>query len=110
MAVQEITSPIIYKGTDFSVSFVIDQFNGEPLQLAGYQAVAKIRKHSTSSSYKSFQTSISESLGRIFLTMSKEDTIELKAGRNCFDVLIFNEFETIKVIKGTMMVEETVAI
>jgi hypothetical protein len=42
--------------------------------------------------------------------MSKEDTIELKAGRNCFDVLIFNEFETIKVIKGTMMVEETIAV
>ena len=110
MSVQEITNITINKGTDFSVSFYIDQFDGKPLVLEGYSAVAKIRKYPTSSSYKSFETSVSAELGRIFLTMSKENTLDLKAGRNYFDVLIFNNAETLKVIKGSMMVEETVSI
>lgn len=110
MAVQEITNITINKGTDFSVSFYIDKFDGKPLLLEGYSAVAKIRKYPSSPSYKSFETSVSAELGRIFLTMSKENTFELKSGRNYFDVLIYNNVETLKVIKGSIMVEETVSL
>jgi hypothetical protein len=110
MATQEITNPIINKGTDFSVSFNVDKFNGEPLSLYGYTAVSKIRKYPSDPYYKSFQASVTPETGTIFLFMGKEDTIQLKSGRNYFDVLIVNELETLKIIKGSMMVEETASV
>jgi hypothetical protein len=110
MAIQEITNLVINKGTDFSVSFNIDKFNGEPLSLYGYTAVSKIRKYPSASFYKSFQASVTPETGTIFLFMGKADTIQLKTGRNYFDVLIINELETLKICKGSIMVEETASL
>jgi hypothetical protein len=42
--------------------------------------------------------------------MDKDDTQNLKTGRNYFDVLLTNEYETIKAVKGTIMVEDTAAL
>jgi hypothetical protein len=110
MAIQEITSVTIDKGTDFSVSFLIDAFDGNPLDLTSYTPVAKIRKYPSSPSYASFTAAVLGPTGYITLQMSKTDTQNLKAGRNYFDVLLTNEIETIKAVRGTMMVEETVAL
>lgn len=110
MATQELTGIIIEKGTDFAVSFLVDAFDGVPLDLTGYTAVAKIRKYPSSPSYKTFQASLLQTTGYVSLAMPKEDTALLSAGRNYFDVLISNELETIKVVKGTMLVEETASV
>jgi hypothetical protein len=110
MAIQEITSVTIDKGTDFSVSFLIDAFDGNPLDLTSYTPVAKIRKYPNSPSYSAFTAAVLGPTGYITLQMSKTDTQNLKAGRNYFDVLLTNEFETFKAVRGTMMVEETVAL
>jgi hypothetical protein len=110
MAIQEITNITINKGTDFSESFSIKQFDGNPLLLNDCTATSKIRKYPESSFYKSFDTSISPENGLITLYMSKENTVNLKTGRNYFDVLVSNGIETIKVIKGTMMVEDTASL
>lgn len=110
MATQELTGIIIEKGTDFSVSFLIDSFNGEPLDLSGYTAVSKIRKYPKSPYFKEFVASILQETGFINLYMSKEDTQELKSGRNYFDILLTNQVETIKPVKGTMLVEDTASL
>lgn len=110
MATQELTGIVIEKGTDFSVSFLIDAFNGVPLDLSNYTAVAKIRKYPTSPVYKSFDATVSQQTGYVFISMSKVDTQELKSGRNYFDVLLTNDVETIKPIKGTIIVEETASL
>lgn len=109
-AVQEITSIKIDKGTDFYVSFLLDAFDGKPLDLTSYTPVAKIRKYPSSPSYKTFTASVLGNTGYISLSMSKTDTVELKAGRNYFDVLLTNDLETFKAVRGTMMVEETAAL
>jgi hypothetical protein len=109
MAVQEITSIIIDKGTDFSVSFLISAFDGNPLDLSSYTPIAKIRKYPSSPSYATFIAATLGAIGYISLQMGKADTQNLKTGRNYFDVLLINEFETIKAVRGTIMVEETAA-
>jgi hypothetical protein len=110
MAAQEITGIVIEKGTDFSVSFLINAFDGVPLDLTNYTAVAKIRKYPSSPSYKNFEASVLQITGYISLIMPKEDTAQLSVGRNYFDVVINNGFETIKVVKGTILVEETASV
>lgn len=107
MAIQEITGVIIDKGTDFSVSFLINAFDGNPLDLSSYTPVAKIRKYPGSPSYATFTAVALGAIGYISLQMGKADTQNLKTGRNYFDVLLANEFETIKAVRGTIMVEGT---
>jgi hypothetical protein len=45
--------------------------------------------------------------GRVTISMNKETTKLLSTGRNYFDILLTNQFETIKPVKGTIMVEDT---
>jgi hypothetical protein len=45
MATQEISGITIEKGTDFSVSFAIDAFDGTPLDVENFTPIAKIRKY-----------------------------------------------------------------
>jgi hypothetical protein len=110
MATQEITGSTIEKGTDFSVSFFIDSFDGKPLNMSDYTAVAKIRKYPTSVSYKSFDTAVLGETGYINISMKKEITQQLSAGRNYFDIILTNQYETIKLVKGSMIVEETASL
>jgi hypothetical protein len=110
MATQEITGITIEKGTDFSVSFLIDSFDGKPLNMNNYSAVAKIRKYPSSKSYKSFVATVLGETGYLNISMGKEITQQLSAGRNYFDIIISNQYETIKPVKGSIMVEETASL
>jgi hypothetical protein len=107
MATQEITGITIEKGTDFSVSFLIDSFDGQPLPINGYVATAKIRKYPASAKFNSFVAEVLGGTGRVTISMNKETTKLLSTGRNYFDILLTNQFETIKPVKGTIMVEDT---
>jgi hypothetical protein len=110
MASQELSGIMIEKGADFSVSFLIDAFDGKPLDLSNYTAISKIRKYPSSPTFKVFETEVLGTTGYVLLTMSKLVTATLSSGRNYFDVLLINEFETIKPIKGTIIVEETASV
>lgn len=107
MATQEITGIVIEKGADFSVSFLIDSFDGTPLNISDYTAVAKIRKYPSSKTYKSFVASVLGGTGHVNISMDKETTKLLSVGRNYFDILLTNQYETIKPVKGTILVEDT---
>lgn len=110
MATQEITGIIIEKGADFSVSFSIDSFDGTPLNVSDYTAVAKIRKYPASTSYKSFVAEVLGETGYVTISMDKETTKQLSPGRNYFDVLLTNQYETIKPVRGSIIVEDTASI
>jgi hypothetical protein len=107
MATQEITGIVIEKGADFSVSFLIDSFDGTPLNISDYTAVAKIRKYPASATYKSFVASVLGETGQVNISMDKATTKLLSVGRNYFDILLTNQYETIKPVKGTILVEDT---
>lgn len=110
MATQEITGITIEKGTDFTASFLVDSFDGNPLDLTNYTIIAKIRKYPSSPTAKTFSSSVLGNTGYIAISMNDTDTRLLKAGRNYFDILLTNNYETFKVVKGTIMVEDTASL
>jgi len=101
----------IDKGTSFEATFTVTNADGSVFSLTNYSATAKIRKHPTATSSKSFQTSITTGNGEIKISMGSTVTSELTAGRNYYDVIITHSVSNriTKVFEGTAIVTETVA-
>lgn len=100
------------KGTDFEASFNIKNADESAFSLSSFSAVAKIRKHPTASSYKSFQTTITVATGELKISMGATTTAELSSGRNYYDVIIVqagtNKIQ--KVFEGSIIVNDTVSV
>ena len=102
----------IHKGTDFEEEFNLTEYNGLPLNLVGYVAAAKIRKHPSAKKYVPFViTFINRSLGRVKLSLTNEQTLNLKSGRNYYDLILIDGSNKIrKVVEGGVIVYETAAV
>ena len=100
---------ILDKGTDFEEEFNLTEDDGSPLNLVGYTAVAKIRKHPTAPKYKPFTiTFIDREKGRLKISLSNTQTTGLDAGRNYYDLLLTDGSGKIrKVVEGSIIVNET---
>ncbi len=111
MAVAEITNIIIEKGTDFEATFNLFEPDQSTAVLAGLTTTyASIRKFPEATAYEEFSKTITAGTGTIKLTLTAEQTSRLKAGRNYFDVILTIAGKKTKVIKGTAIVEESVAL
>lgn len=97
------------KGTDFEEEFNLTEDDGSPLNLVGYTASAKIRKHPTSPKYKPFTiTFIDRAEGRLKISLSNTQTVGLEEGRNYYDILLTDGAGKIKkIIEGNIIVNET---
>ena len=111
MAVAEITNVVIEKGTHFEATFNLFDPNQSASVLTGLTtAYAKIRKYPGSTEGEEFSKTITTGNGTIKLTLTAEQTSNLKAGRNYFDVVLTLDGKKIKVIKVTAIVEESVSV
>jgi len=111
MAVAEITTIVIEKGTDFEVTFSLFDPDNSASVLSGLTTTyASIRKFPESTSYEEFGKTITAGTGTIKLTLTATQTANLKAGRNYFDVVLTLGGKKTKVIKGTALVEESVSV
>lgn len=113
MAVAEITNIVIEKGTDFDATFNLFEPDQSATVLTGIATTATyaaIRKFPESTAYEEFTKTITAETGTIKLTLTAEQTANLKAGRNYFDVVLTILGKKIKVIKGTAIVEESVSV
>jgi len=101
----------IDKGTSFEATFNVSNSDGSVFSLSNYSATAKIRKHPTASSSKSFSTSITVATGEIKISMGSTVTADLTAGRNYYDVIITQSGtgKVQKVFEGTAIVNDTVS-
>jgi hypothetical protein len=110
MAVAEITNMVIEKGTYFESTFNLFDSDQSASILTGLTTTyARIRKHSTATSYEEFGKTITVGTGTIKLTLTSDQTSNLSAGRNYFDVILTLNGKKTKVIKGTAMVYESVS-
>jgi hypothetical protein len=102
----------IHKGTDFEEEFNLTESNGSPLNFVGYLAAAKIRKHPSAKKYTPFViTFIDRSLGRIKLSLTNEQTLQLKSGRNYYDLILIDGSQRIKkVVEGSIIVYDTASV
>ena len=103
---------VIDKGTDFEATYNVSNNDNSVYALANQTATAKIRKHPTATSYKSFTTSMTTATGEIKLSMSATNTAQLTVGRNYYDVTLTNlsTGKITKVFEGTALVHDTVTV
>lgn len=111
MAVAEITNIVIEKGTYFEATFNLFEPDSSATALTGLTTTyARIRKYPSSSLYEEFSKTITTNTGTIKLSLTPEQTSNLKPGRNYFDVVLTMEGKKVKVIKGTVIVEESASV
>ena len=111
MAVAEINNLVIEKGTDFSAEFNLFESDSSAAVLSGLgTSYATIRKQPTATDYKNFTISITAATGKIQVSMTAANTSELTAGRNYFDIVLTLGGLKTKVLKGTILVEESVSV
>lgn len=111
MAVAEINNIVIEKGTDFEGTFNLFNDDQSATILSGLSTTyATIRKYPESAIYEEFGKSITAGTGTIKLTLTAEQTNRLSAGRNYFDVVLTINSKKTKVIKGTVIVAESMSL
>ena len=111
MAAVYVNNLVINSGSDFNQSFTLEGNNNSPLNLTGYQVNAQMRKWAGSSTSITFTTSIEfpSTEGKILISLSSEETLDIKPGRYVYDVLITDSFgQKNKVIEGMVLVREGV--
>ena len=77
---------IIDQGTDFSTTITVTGDDGNALDLTGYSAASKMRKHYTSSNSTAFSCAVSTSEGTVTLSMNNSVTANIAAGRYLYDL------------------------
>ena len=96
----------IEQGADFTATFTIANNDSSVYNLYSSTAVAKLRKHHSSTKSYDFTTTITIATGKVRLDMSDEVTSTLEPGRYYYDILLTNTGSGLKtrVIEGMAMV------
>jgi hypothetical protein len=114
MAVYEINSFTIEKGTDFEETFKIPKTDGTVLGInSSFTGVAKIRKYLTSPVSYPLQLTLNGQTNDVNISMASTMTTQLPSGRCYFDIVLtygFVDTTTKKFVKGTIIVGETASL
>ena len=102
---------LIYTGTDFSQVFQLaDDASESLLNLTGYSAIAKIKKHGNSSTTAAtFSTSFTDITGgKVKISLTAAQTAALKPGRYYYDLLLYYNGENSRAVEGEVIVKKSV--
>jgi hypothetical protein len=111
MAAVSVVNLVIQKGTDFSETFSLSAEDGLNLNLTGFTATAKLKKHPSSTTSYNFTTAITIADSTIQISMTDDVTATLPSGRCYYDLVITSSGNVVsKVIQGTALVEESVSV
>jgi hypothetical protein len=112
MAAVYVNNLVINTGSDFSQTFTLEEIESNSfLNLTDYQIDSQMRKWSGSSNAITFTTSVEfpSTSGRINLSLTSEQTKNIKPGRYVYDILLTDAFgQKNKVIEGMVLVREGV--
>ena len=112
MAAVYVNNLVINSGSDFSQSFTLEgSDDNSPLNLTDYEVDAQMRKWSGSSTAITFATSVEfpSTSGKILISLSSADTVNIRPGRYVYDIVITDSFEVkSRVIEGMVLVREGV--
>lgn len=107
-----IVNLLMYTGCDFTQTFVLeDTQSNSPKDLTGYTACCKMRRYETSSEAGTFTVDFGSDRrgGRLEIIMTKANTINLKAGKYFYDVVLQDSNnERTRVVEGTILVKRAV--
>ncbi len=107
-----VVNIVIEKGVDFDATYTVTNDDNSVFSLTNQSATAKIKKHPTATTSKSFTTTITVQTGEIKISMGSTNTDDLSAGRNHYDVIITHSAtgKITKVFEGMALVKETVSV
>jgi hypothetical protein len=112
MAAVYVNNLVVNSGTDFSQTFTLESNdNDSALNLTGYTVSAQMRKYSGSSTAINFAASVEfpSTSGRILISLSSADTVNIRPGRYVYDVIITDSYGIKnRVIEGMVLVREGV--
>ena len=111
MAAVSVVNIVIQKGTDFEETFSLAAEDGLGLNLTGFTAAAKLKKHPSSTTSYSFTTNTTVADSTIKISMADTITSTLPSGRCYYDLVITSSGGVVtKVIQGTALVQESVSV
>ena len=106
------TNLIIYTGTDFNQTFILEDSDSNSLKnLSGYTGYAKFKKYETSKTSYSFSITFfgDRSNGKIMVSMSASSTSTLKPGKYFYDVVLTDsQGINNRVVEGEVIVKKSV--
>ena len=101
-----VSNIVIDVGTDFNQTFYLETTSNAPLNLTGTTAASKMKKHpSSNSTAATFVVSFpNANNGQLKISLGSTITNNLKPGRYCYDVLLNDGSEKIRIIQGSALV------
>lgn len=111
MAAVYVNNLVVNAGSDFSETFELeDSDTNSQSNLTGYTASAQMRKYAGSPTAINFTVLINNppTLGKITISLTSNQTVNLKPGRYVYDVIIDYQGVKTRVIEGMVIVREGV--
>lgn len=100
---------VIDQGSTFNTSIVLNDPQGQPIDLSGYSILAQIRKSYTSSNNYSFTTSANSS-GVIQMNLPATVSRSMPAGRYVYDILAIDSANNAtRVLEGQVTINPAVS-
>jgi len=112
MAVTYTSNLVIYTGTDFSQTFVLeDTQSNSVMNLTGYSGCAQMKRYESSLKTADFTVEFSNdrTTGRVTISMNSTTTNGLKAGKYFYDLLLNSPTgTTTRAVEGTVLVKKSI--
>ena len=101
-----VSNIVIDVGSDFNQTFYLETSLNAPLNLTGYTATSKMKKHpSSSSTAAAFVVSFPGPIyGSLKISLGSTITSGLKPGRYCYDILLNDGLIKTRVVEGSALV------
>ena len=101
-----VSNIVIDVGSDFIQTFYLETTSNTPLNLTGYTATSKMKKHPSSSSTAAiFVVSFpGPTNGSLALSLGSTITSGLKPGRYCYDILLNDGSVKTRAVEGSALV------
>ena len=112
MAITFLSNLVIYTGTDFEQTFVLeDTQTNSAMDLTGYNGCAQMKRYESSLKTADFTVTFAtdRTTGKVTIAMLSTVTSGLKAGKYFYDLLLNSPTGTTKrAVEGTVLVKKAV--
>jgi len=105
----QVQNIYIDQGTTFSFAIEVSDQYGDAKDLSDYTAASQMRKSFYTNTEIDFTAAITSPLdGEVTISLTAEETSEIKAGRYVYDIEVVSDEETIRVLEGIVVVNPEV--
>lgn len=112
MALTYTTNLVIYTGTDFDQTFVLeDDQTNSALNLTGYNGCAQLKRYESSSKTADFTVTFANqrNTGRVTISLGSTESAAIKPGKYFYDLLLNSPTgTTTRAVEGTVLVKKSV--